>query len=203
MKKWTKKTIFLDHRPQLCWRKSSFPGKRLTGTRQPLLMSHRKNDPKLHWIWSKPKTTQWNWFTPQNYKKGDWRKPVIPVSPVPVCPRLPACLGNLQPVSPRTEVEILLSSSSAGGSTAPELQEWILNGWFHKQGFRGFKGEKGEPGLPGLDGLDAPCPVVWCSFFPFSMSVLSMVTTLTEDRNMHTEVLISYSNLLTTFFVIY
>lgn len=54
------------------------------------------------------------------------------------------------------------------------LQSFFLNGWFHKQGFRGFKGEKGEPGLPGLDGLDAPCPVVWCSFFPFTFPSMSL-----------------------------
>lgn len=50
----------------------------------------------------------------------------------------------------------------------------LLYGWFHKQGFRGFKGEKGEPGLPGLDGLDAPCPVVWCSFFPYTSHSISL-----------------------------
>lgn len=130
-------------------------------------------------------------------------KTVIPVSPVPVRHRLPACLGNLQPVIHWTEMETLLSSSSEGGSTAQELQKWILNGWFHKQGFRGFKGEKGEPGLPGLDGLDAPCPVVWRSFFPFSMPVLSMITSLSEGRNMYVEVWFSCPNLLTTYVLIY
>lgn len=90
------------------------------------------------------------------------------MKPVPVHPRLPACLGNLRPVD------------SSGDPTA--IKQWwtkeaakhFLNGWFHKQGFRGFKGEKGEPGLPGLDGLDAPCPVVWCSFFPFTFHSMSI-----------------------------
>lgn len=71
-------------------------------------------------------------------------------------------------VTQRRAVETLLPSSS-GEQTLLCSTSWklALKGWFHKQGFRGFKGEKGEPGLPGLDGLDAPCPVVWCSSFPF------------------------------------
>lgn len=91
------------------------------------------------------------------------------VSPAPVSPKFPAGLGNLLPVVHWTEEETILPSST--GLQMLLCYTWaaklVLNGWFHKQGFRGFKGEKGEPGLPGLDGLDAPCPVVWCSFFPF------------------------------------
>lgn len=82
---------------------------------------------------------------------------------------------KLTSVTSWRNIEIFLPLSSGGKTLfcCTSCKTLFLNGWFHKQGFRGIKGEKGEPGLPGLDGLDAPCPVVWCSFFPFTSMPLA------------------------------